>query len=135
MSASATQAVRVSYLELDLGFHWWLSGGPQEAVPDPNGQHACEAPTAAECTRNIHWIRGRKKKTDTTDFRNGAVADQEYAFASFRKFTKPDSPLQALVPFRKSVKQNTALCNFPNVGNTFLSFMGLHDFGILLNRT
>ena len=45
--------------------HPWLPGGPhstQEAVPSPNGQHACEAPASAECARNMHWVYGSKKQ-------------------------------------------------------------------------
>ena len=65
----------------------------------------------------------------TADFRNGANGDQEHAFASFRKCTKPDSPFRVSVRFRKSVKPKSTLRNFQNVWNMIPNCMGLHDFG------
>ena len=88
--------------------HPWLPGGPQKAVPNPNGQHACEAPTAAECTRNIHWIYGRKKK-------------KKHIF------------LQISETERLEIK-NTRLHHFANARNLILRFRRLPHSGNRLSR-
>ena len=107
------------------------TGGCPEVLRRPSRTQTDSMHVKLRLLLNAHgiYIGYAQAKKTSTDFRNGAIGDQEYAFASFRKCTKPDSPLQAIAPFRKTVTQNTVSHHFPNVWNTVLGFTSLDDFG------